>query len=202
MCLDIETIPAEEAKRSEIVSDSQTRSSLKKFKADSDEDSFRLTALDGNYGRILCLGYLKKPEMSKAKVLQGEESDILANFWELARNVDLFIGHNIIDFDMRFIYKRSVINRVKPSQWLSFARYRSSPMFDTMYEWDKWTYGTKIKLDQLAKILGLKSSKGDLDGSKVYDYFLRGQVEQVYAYCQADVELTQAVYDRLQFRAT
>lgn len=199
MCLDIETIPAEEAKRKEIEADRSARTSLARLKPDSDDDAFRKTALDGNYGRILCLAYLKKPGMVKADVLVGEESEILARFWELARDVNLFIGHNLIDFDMRFIYKRSVIQGVKPTQWLSFARYRSAPMFDTMYEWEKWTFGAKIKLDELAKVLGLPTSKKGIDGSKVYDHFLKGDVDKVYEYCKADVELTQAVYERIQF---
>lgn len=201
MCLDIETIPAEEAKRKEIEGDLSARTSLTRLKPDSPEDAFRKTALDGNYGRILCLAYIKRPGMVKADILTGEEVDILARFWELARDVNLFIGHNLIDFDMRFIYKRSVIHGVKPSQWLSFARYRSSPMFDTMYEWEKWVFGARIKLDELAKVLGLPTSKKGIDGSKVYDYFRKGKVEPIYEYCKADVELTQAVYERLQFAA-
>lgn len=199
MCLDIETIPAEEAKREEIESDLAARTSLKRLKPESTEDAFLKTALDGNYGRILCLAYLKKPGMTKAEVLTGEEADILARFWELARDVNLFIGHNIIDFDMRFIYKRSVIHGIKPSQWLSFARYRSNPMYDTMYEWEKWAFGAKIKLDELAKVLGLKTSKQGIDGSQVYPNFLKGNVDKIYSYCKADVDLTQQVYERLQF---
>ncbi|MFH0951654.1 MAG: ribonuclease H-like domain-containing protein [Patescibacteria group bacterium] len=202
LCIDIETIPVEEAKRKEIEADKEARTSLRRLKPGSNEELFRQTALDGNYGRIVCIGYLRRPSNSeKAMVLTGEEADILAKFWEMARDIDLFIGHNIYDFDLKFIYKRSIIHGIKPSQWLPFARYRSNPIYDTMSEWEKWTFGARIKLDELAKILGLKSSKQGIDGSKVYDYFLKGKAEAIYKYCQADVELTQAIYDKMTFQA-
>ena len=199
LCLDIETIPAEEAKRKEIEADIDARKSIKRLKPESQEDAFLKTALDGNYGRILCIGYLKKPNSDKAEVLTGEEADILARFWEIAKDVNIFIGHNIIDFDMRFIYKRSVIHGVRPSQWLSFARYRNNPMYDTMYEWEKWAFGAKITLDELAKIFNLETSKQGIDGSQVYSYFQKGKVKDVYDYCKRDVELTQAIYNKMQF---
>ncbi|MFC1663282.1 ribonuclease H-like domain-containing protein [Patescibacteria group bacterium] len=202
LCLDIETIPAEEAKRKIIEKDIEARTSLKRLKPDNREDLFRKTALDGNYGRILCIGYIKKPGNKKADIIAGEESEILAKFWELAKDINLFIGHNVIDFDLKFIYKRSIILGIKPTQWLPFARYRNNPIFDTMYEWEKWTYGAKIKLDELAKVLGLPTSKQDIDGSQVYDYFLKGKTDMIYNYCKADVELTQAIYNKMIFSSS
>jgi hypothetical protein len=47
-----------------------------------------------------------------------------------------------------------------PSVELSFARYRSQPIFDTMHQWNKWSPRKYVSLDRLAKILGLESSKG------------------------------------------
>src|SRR5262249_43208719 len=101
-----------------------------------------------------------------------DEPAMLREFWSKLEGFsvrrDLIVGHNIFDFDLKFIYKRSVICGVRPSVDLSFARYRSQPIFDTMHEWEKWGYGSKISLDKLARILGLPSSKaGGMDGSLV-----------------------------------
>lgn len=199
--LDIETIPAESKVWERFSKDLQLKYELKKKKPFIKEDVYLKTALDGSYGRILCLGYLKEPNMAKAQVLTGEEKDILREFWRLAEGVELFIGHNIMDFDLQFIYKRSVINRVQPSLWLSFARYRNNPIFDTMKEWERWSINSAISLDELAKILDLQSSKSnDLDGSKVFEFYQKGKLKEIYDYCQADVEVTRKIYHRMTFK--
>ena len=198
--LDIETIPAEEKTWERFSTDLQLKYELKNKKPFIKEDVYLKTALDGSYGRILCLGYMKEPIMDKAEVLTGGEKDILAEFWRLAQGVELFIGHNIMDFDLQFIYKRSVINRVQPSLWLSFARYRNNPIFDTMKEWERWSMNSAISLDELAKILDLQSSKSTgLDGSRVFEYYQKGKQKEIYEYCKADVEVTRRIYHRMTF---
>jgi predicted PolB exonuclease-like 3'-5' exonuclease len=126
---------------------------------------------------------------------------MLAKFWDLANDVYLFIGHNIIDFDMRFIVQRSVVNGVRPS-WderdLSFARYRSAPMFDTMREWTKWSMNN-VGLEHLALALGIPSPKDGIDGSQVYDFWKKGKVKEILEYCKRDVETTREVYKKIAF---
>ncbi|MCX6808236.1 MAG: ribonuclease H-like domain-containing protein [Candidatus Berkelbacteria bacterium] len=119
----------------------------------------------------------------------------------MARDSDLFIGHNLMEFDLRFIYKRSVINNIKPSRFLNFARYRSDPIFDTMKEWEKWgAQGTS--LHKLSIALGIASPKEEgIDGSKVYDYFLAGKSDEIAKYCERDVEATRKVYKRMIFES-
>ena len=198
--LDIETIPADPKIWKPLEKDLQVKYELKKQKPFKKEDIYLKTALDGSYGRILCLGYLKEPGMEKAEVLSGEERKILEDFWEIAKDVQQFIGHNVMDFDLQFIYKRSVINGIRPTCWLNFARYRNNPIFDTMREWEKWNMSSSISLDMLAKILGLKSSKsGGLDGSKVYEYYQAGRLKEICDYCKADVEVTREIYQKMTF---
>ncbi|MFH1366755.1 MAG: ribonuclease H-like domain-containing protein [Patescibacteria group bacterium] len=198
--LDIETIPADPEVWKRLEKDLQIKYELKKKKPFIREDAYHKTALDGSYGRILCLGYLKEPEMSKAEVLVGEEKEILKKFWEMASNVSLFIGHNVMDFDLQFIYKRSIVNQIKPTLWLSFARYRNNPIYDTMKEWERWSMSSSISLDELAKILGFESSKsGGLDGSRVFEYYQKGKLKEIYKYCQADVEVTRKIYHKMNF---
>ena len=49
-------------------------------------------------------------------------------------SIDRIVGHNIYDFDLKFILKRSVFHGIRPTVDLSFARYRNQPIFDTRYE--------------------------------------------------------------------
>lgn len=204
--LDIETLPADETLKSEIIPLITVRRGSAKRKKDDKilnaaeiEEKFRDTALNGNFGRILCIAYCKEPpENNPVEILKGDEKLILKSFWEIAADVSLFIGHNIMEFDLKFIYKRSVIHNIRPSQNLNFARYRNNPIYDTMREWERWGQDF-IALDTLAKILGLESSKKELDGSKVYEYFLQGKLEEIYQYCKADVEVVKKVYKKINF---
>ena len=67
-----------------------------------------------------------------------------------------------------------------------------------MWEFEHWR--RRISLDELAKILGLKSSKQNgLNGNGVYDKFLEGSHEEIADYCMRDVELVREIYYRLNF---
>ena len=187
---DIETIPAEESKKEFL----QSLSKRKK------KNFFEKTSLDGNFGRIFCIAYIKEPpKQTKAKIIKGTEKEILTQFWKVVKNADLLIGHNILDFDLRFIYKRSVVWGVKPTRELNFARYRSHPIYDTMREWEKWSPKSQTSLDTLAKILNLPTSKDELTGAKVYQAYLKKNYEKIYRYCQKDVELTRKIYYKMNF---
>ena len=67
-----------------------------------------------------------------------DEARTLRAFWKLMADFDarrdVIIGHNVMDFDLPFFYKRSPVHQVRPSVFVSFARYRSAPVYDTMRE--------------------------------------------------------------------
>jgi len=201
MFLDIETLPAD-GERIEILKmlfeDMRRKAGTGVKKTEVDfQQFFENTSFQGEFGRILCICYgINDGEI---ECLSGNEKDILAKFWEIAKDTDLFVGHNLMEFDLRFIYKRSVIHRVKPSRMLNFARYRSDPIFDTMKEWEKWG-SVGVSLHKLTICLGITSPKEQgVDGSKVYQYYLDGKSEEIYKYCKRDVEATRAVYKRMTF---
>lgn len=197
--LDIETLPAEQDKH-KILEELHERKKKKKGYEDKTLDEFiAQTTFDGAFGRILCLSYAIND--GEVVCLSGEEKDILEKFWKVARDVNLFVGHNILEFDLKFIWQRSVILGVKPSRDLSFAKYRQEPIFDIMQEWTKWTYRGGVSLDSLAQALGLESSKkGDIDGSKVFEYYKKGKVSEIYQYCNRDVAVTREIYKKLTFQ--
>lgn len=195
--LDIETLPAEKELHgilSEIhqkkVNDGKIVKELDAFLAD--------TTFDGAFGRIACISYALNND--PVKTLCGTEDEMLQEFWQIAKTTDLFVGFNIIDFDMRFIYQRSIIKKIKPSRDLTFARYRSNPMFDLMYEWSKWNQSNKISLDSLAKALGIPSSKGGaIEGKDVAKAWEDGKIKEICEYCEKDVEVTRKIYKKMTF---
>lgn len=200
--LDLESLPP--AKDDPLVSDRL---------AQITDEEYRRMALDGKYGRLLCIGLII--EQDNQVVHRGvlgrdkqtmrfhlDEARTLRALWKLLKDFSryhgLFIGHNILDFDLHFLYQRSIIRRVKPSVEACFTRFRKQPVFDCMWEFSYWK--RRISLNELAKVLGLKSSKDDeVNGSRIYDLFLQDRHQEIADYCIRDVELTRSIYHRLTF---
>lgn len=199
--LDIETLPP----------DRETSEATVNLESCDDKD-FRKLALKAEKGRILTIGVII--EENGVVTHQGlfgrdratgkfhvDEVRTLRCFWNLIGNVkennDLFIGHNILDFDLPFLIKRSIINRIKPPQ-ISFRRYQKNLIYDTMWEWSLWAH--RISLNDVAEAIGVQSSKtGDIDGSQIYDYYQAGRHEEIALYCMRDVECTREVFYCINF---
>ena len=188
---DIETVPTDKALQENGLLDAQ-------IKLD-EADLIKKLSLSAVTAKIICLCYAFEPSVSGTiEVLQGEETDIIKGFWKIVPDCNLFVGHNILDFDMRFIYQRSVIHQIKPSRDIPFTRFRNAPIYDTMQEWSKWGR-EHASLDSLSKALGIPSPKENLDGSKVYPYYRAGKLPEIIEYCKRDVDSVRAVYKRLTF---
>src|SRR3990167_9961262 len=221
--LDLETLPSEsDAVRAAIaetitppgnMSKAETIAAcaVEKKPALVDEAMLK-TSFDAAYGRILCIGWAV--DDAEPQSIIGSEDVVLAGFMEALRvaqehtiksgkiNSDVvFIGHNITGFDLRFLFQRCAINGVKPPLSL-LAAMRAKPwdkcIADTMLMWSP-ERERRISLDRLCKTLSVPTSKGNLDGSKIYEYFKAGRLDEIAAYCRADVNATRACYKRMIF---
>lgn len=163
------------------------------------DDAWRKTSFDGGYGAICVIGYAFDDEPVKTIICDDEASgiDIFLDEIHAAREADHFagmefIGHNVIGFDLPFIWKRAVINKLPHAIFPKDARHGTGKVFDTMVAWAG--FKDRISLDNLAGILGLPSHKGEMDGSMVCDAWLAGKQVEIAAYCAKDVELTRSIY--------
>lgn len=219
--IDIETLPPSEDARDQMTSVVVRKLSLSGAAVPYDpgapctDEEFRTLSLHAEYGRILCIGLIVECD---GQIIQHgvlgrdrqsmkfhlDEARTLRAFWKLLTsfrvNRDLIIGHNILEFDLPFLYKRSRILQVKPAVSLNFARYRSQPIYDTMKEWSHWAWEPGRKLQSLAQLLNIGFTKANnMDGSRIYDAFNAGLHTEVAEYCIRDVELMRAVYYRMNF---
>ena len=219
--IDIETLPPPEEMRTSVNLALVSKLEHRYRDAQCDngvgctEEQFKRLALHAEYGRVLSIGMIIEQDGQiihrgvlgrdrQSMKFHLDEARTLRGFWkqfsEFNEKQDLVVGHNIFDFDLLFLYKRSIISRVRPSVRLSFARYRSWPIFDTMKEWELWSWRPGIKLEELAEVLQIGMTKVDgLDGSRIYDRFCEGCHQEIAEYCMRDVELTREIYYRLTF---
>lgn len=199
---DIETIPAPEDKKpllERIHSEKIAKEDELGITSTSRDFDvyYRRTALNGAYGQVFCISYIKERdgEIVAQNTLKGPEPAMLREFWELARDVNCFVGHGIRFFDLKFLMQRSIIHGI-PCKTINLAKFRDNPVFDTMEQW--MNYDGSISLHELALALGIPSPKDQgIDGSQVYDFFLAGKHEDICLYCMRDVETVRQVFRRI-----
>lgn len=167
------------------------------------------TSLDGAYGRICCIGWAID-DNAPGSVISANESEVINGFFDAlywSANVPshdegvylpcTFIGHNITGFDLRFILQRAIVLGIKRPSFIPFnAKPWDERLKDTMLMWNP-DRDKRISLDRLCRVLGVPTSKGDLDGSKIAQAWADGRHEEIAEYCMADVTATRKCYRRM-----
>ena len=206
--IDIETLPdlsdgAKERVRASLKAPANYKNpdAIDKWKDENAEESWRKTSFDGGYGSICVVGFAIDDSPAQT-IIANDEASALMQFWEHTNGASKpqeqieWIGHNLLGFDLPFLWKRNVIHGTKKHIRIpKDARHGAGRAFCTMQAWAG--YKDRISLDALAKILGLQSHKADFDGSMVYDAWVAGEKEKIAEYCRNDVELTRQIYNRI-----
>ena len=217
--LDIETIPSQTPAIRQEIADTITApgqykkpESIEKWLTDNRESAtdeiWRKTALDGTYGEIICIAWAidDEPVDCTGRGLGGSEGEVLDTFLTFlaskikdSRTMPVWIGHYLSGFDLRFIWQRCVINGVKPPFHIPYdAKPWSDVIFDTKLEWTGPKSTGFGSLDKICRAFGY-DGKGDIDGSKVWDYVKDGRIDEVMEYCKDDVEKTRLLHKRMTF---
>ena len=210
--IDIETIPEQNPNMDDYRKLVKAPGNMKKQEAidkwlsenldDEAEKLWLKTSFDGGKGQIICICASVGGEVwnfhsdNEASLLHGFNAfmnDIQP--FEHATTAIKFVGHNVRQFDLPFLRKRMVINQVKPSFKTTWHGRHGLHCFDTMEEWAG--FGGRISQDNLAKILGIESSKGKMDGSQVWPEFQKGNIGKIAEYCADDVRCLIEIYNRL-----
>lgn len=185
--------------------------------ADKEYRNTSLSAADGGEILCICAAYydqygarhefrgrvLRDGEevLSPGEALYIDERNLLQAWdaWADGRNVSpstTWLGHNIRRFDVPYLWQRAWINRLNPGP----PPGRSS-MFDIMEEWHcGGLFGreTFIKLDKIARALGIPGKPEDIDGSRVWDVWQEeGGPERVLEYCAEDVRIVEQIHERM-----
>ena len=132
---------------------------------------------------------------------EQEEVQALSDFLNLMSDLDIecdeIVGHNIIGFDLPFIFQRCLANNIAAKPFVNLGEYNVRGVFDTMRGW--WLGGRqRVGLDDMAWALGFESSKtSEVEGSKVFDLYQAGKLAEIREYNLNDVRVTRRVYERM-----
>lgn len=171
------------------------------------EEAVLKTSFDGTYGQIVCIGFAIDDRPVKT-FCGADEHRLIDGFYQAVQDALVeqkhclpvtLIGHNLVGFDLPFLWKRSVILGIKPPKFMPFkAKPWDAVVFDTMQQWDS-DRDKRISLDNLCAVLGIESPKGEMDGSKVWDAYRAGEFEKIATYCGKDVEAVRKIHQRMTF---
>jgi len=168
-------------------------------------------AILAEFAQVICIsvGFIKEEESGysfKVKVISGEsESEILSNFHKMLHDhyYDRFnhflCGHNLKEFDIPFLCRRSMVQSLELPSLLRLTGYKPwqvHHLLDTMEMWKFGDYKHYTSLDLLCHVLGVQTPKSEMDGSMVNQAYWSGQISDIRKYCMQDVVATAQVYMR------
>jgi len=186
--------------------------------AAEEERCYSLGSLSATSGRVLSiavhvgpvagvdLGGLKQAESEYVFGIdvdgfeQGERR-ALHDFLDLMKDFDSesdeLVGHNLIGFDLPFIFQRCLVQEMKVRPFVNLSDYSVRGVFDTMHHW--WLGAKRnVSLDDIAWALGIESSKtSEVEGSKVFELYQSGRLELIREYNLNDVRVTRKIYERM-----
>lgn len=132
-------------------------------------------------------------EQAEAQALK----DFLALMADFDSGCDLIVGHNIINFDLPFIFQRCLANNIAVKPFVDLGEFHVQGVYDTMRAW--WLGGrNRAALDDIAWALGIQSSKtSEVEGSRVFELYQAGKLAEIREYNLNDVRATRKVYERM-----
>lgn len=186
--------------------------------AAEEERCYQLGALSATSGRVVCLAVHVGPvpgmEIEGLEPAQNEhvfgidaegfeedEKRALTGFLGLLKDfdpdIDEIVGHNILSFDLPFIFQRCLVNNIRVRPFVDLSEFHVRGVFDTMHHW--WL-GSKrlVSLDDITWALGIESSKtAEAEGSKVFEMYQADKLAAIREYNLNDVRVTRKVYERM-----
>lgn len=158
-------------------------------------------ALDAMTGRVVCIGLLIDDTHSLTEILLADEDErrLIADFWRTVAPSDVIVGHNVQEFDLRFLRQRSWILGAAPSRTIDIRRYYTRDVIDTLQLWTEWSGNKRgVTLDALGAALGCGSKSSN--GANVAKWWAERDLESIKSYCREDVRLTYRIFCRLTYR--
>lgn len=167
---------------------------------------FERAGIHAEFGQVVCVGvgYFQLDKENKklvfrSKCFAGEdEMELLSEFKALLEKKKwILCAHNGKEFDFPYLCRRMLVQGISLPEPLQIAGRKPWEVrhLDTMELWKFGDYKYYTRLELLASVFGVPSSKDDLDGSQVNTTFhLEKDIQKIEKYCLKDVEVTARVF--------
>lgn len=195
------------------ISKPETIAAWMEANAESATDAaWRDTSFDGAVGQIVCIGWAVEDEepnsLHPRDLSLTEERAMLAHWFDALRDLSegargtrpVLIGHNIIGFDIPFLWKRARVHGLKPPPWLpANPKPWADSVVDTQMLWDP-TQRKGSNMERICRVLNIPG-KGGFSGADVWPAAQRGEFDRIADYCRGDVWRTREMWRRMTFSA-
>ena len=216
--LDIETIPSQDRKPDpslvEPPGNYKNPDTIRAYQEAKADEVYRKLSLNPLWAQTIVISAAYGDGAIKA-IYDKEEEQVFWGFEKYLNNLSLepkstkdlikqspdtwtLVGYNIKEFDIPILFLRAKKYKCHTISKLLSGLSRYDRRIDDVMTMALPTMGKQyVKMDELCKFFGIEG-KGDIDGSKVYDYFLEGRLDEIAQYCQKDVERTRELYNILK----
>ncbi len=166
------------------------------------EKSWKKTSLNALYGSVACVAWKVGDQDVISSWPITAEKAVIETFFACVNDVmtldDSLCGHNIVNFDLKFLRQRAAILDIKIPIALKKAMeekpWTKDLVLDTMRMWSQ-DRSEMVSLDDLCKAFRI-DGKVDFDGSMVAETW-ESDPQKVVDYCMDDVDRARLVYKRL-----
>ena len=165
------------------------------------------SSLHPEFGRIVCVtfGVFTPEGVERLTSFYGEdEKDILEKTNKVLANSRSksykLAGQNIKNFDVPYMGKRMLINNITPDPiiqtWNKKPWETSFLDLAEIFAFGAWGQ-TFSSLDLISHVLGVPTSKDNMEGSQVHEFYWGGKSEEIKSYCEQDVVCTMNCFKRM-----
>ncbi|GAA0880315.1 3'-5' exonuclease [Algoriphagus jejuensis] len=167
---------------------------------------FDRAGIHAEFGKVICVGvgfFQSKKKDNKlvyrSKIIaDGNERELLLELNALLnRKKWVLCAHNGKEFDFPYLCRRMLIQGIPLPEPLQIAGKKPWEVrhLDTMELWKFGDYKHYTRLELLAAVFGIPTSKEGIDGSQVNTaYYLENDLEKIKKYCLRDVEVTARIF--------
>ena len=164
-------------------------------------------ALSALTGEVLAIGYCGSNSKDKIQIELSKdtsEREVICDFWktydEQYSNGLTMVGHNIFNFDLPFLIRRSwLLGVMVPPSVVVKEKYLSNTVFGcTMLKWSLGDRGSYISLDKLSGLLGGPKKPEGITGAMFADMMKDNEAGAI-EYLKNDLVMTRHVAIAMDF---
>ena len=210
---DIETVGQQiKVEDNEIVREFLAKKNKMAVEELTDENVIEKGGLYAETGKVICIscGIFTNETFYLKSFYGDDEKDILTRFVNMLEGDNFafkytLCGHNIEDFDIKFLAKRCIIHGIKLPLVMNIMTKKEWDynFIDTMKLWAFGdSYNGRVSLKVLCDIFDIPSPKEDIDGSQVAKLYYQltdheEHMKRIVTYCQNDVVATTRVFQKI-----